>query len=111
MKVRTLGPPKSPQIANVNPQKGLRPSPSKLYVEIIPGKWSFIYTRIMEDVGKITNVSVNPTKFTLSSEALAALESIYNNWEMNVCEKYPHDPFSGGKLLYLYITDTHKQTR
>ena len=57
----------------------------------------------VEKVEKITSVSVNPTKFTLSSEALTAFESIHDDWEMNVCEKYPHDPFIGGKLLYLYF--------
>ena len=53
----------------------------------------------LEDVGKVKHVTVQPTNFTLSSKALEAFEIIHDDWEMNVCQKYPHDPFIGGKLV------------
>jgi NTP pyrophosphatase (non-canonical NTP hydrolase) len=41
-------------------------------------------------------VSVERTEFTLSEEALEIFEAIHDNWELNICEKYQHDPLIGG---------------
>lgn len=52
----------------------------------------------IENDEKITNVIVNRTKYKLSPEALTTFENVHDDWEMNVCKKYPYEPLIGGKI-------------
>ena len=47
---------------------------------------------------KITTVVVDRKKYILSPQALQAFENVHNDWEMNICKKYPYEPLIGGKL-------------
>ena len=29
---------------------------------------------------------------------MQAFENVHNDWEMNICKKYPYEPLIGGKL-------------
>ena len=48
---------------------------------------------------KMTNVTVTRTKYKLSKDAIAAFEAIHDDWELNICQRYPHDPLIGGKYM------------
>jgi hypothetical protein len=56
-------------------------------------------TYVIEQQDKITNVTVTRTTYKLSSDAMAAFEAIHDDWELNICERYPHDPLIGGKYI------------
>ena len=49
---------------------------------------------------------VDRTQIHLTEEASVAFEQIHDQWELTVCEKYPHDPLVGGKGLLLGVEDT-----
>ena len=57
-----------------------------------------VTTYEIEHDKKITNVIVNRTKYKLSPKALTTLKNVHNDWEMNVCKKYPYEPLIGGKI-------------
>lgn len=67
---------------------------ANLYVE---GEESYS----IEDDEKITSVEVKRKKFHLNEEALDCFETIHDDWEMNICQKYPHDALVGGKNFTL----------
>ena len=54
-------------------------------------------TYVIEKDEKITNVIVDRKKYSLSQEALTTFENVHDDWEMNVCKKYPYEPLIGGK--------------
>jgi hypothetical protein len=54
-------------------------------------------TYIINNDDKITNIVVNRKKLTLSPAAFTAFENVHDDWEMNICKKYPYEPFIGGK--------------
>lgn len=53
-------------------------------------------TYCIEDEEKLTSVEVKRKKFTLSKEAIDCFQKIHDEWELNVCKKYPHDALVGG---------------
>ena len=55
-----------------------------------------------EDLGKKVAVFVDRTSFTLSSEAMSYYEEMHDEWEMDVCKKYPHDVLISG-LYHSYL--------
>lgn len=57
-------------------------------------------TFTIQDDEKITTVMVDRQEFHLTEEARAAFEAIHDQWELTVCQKYPHDPFIGGKPIF-----------
>ena len=56
-------------------------------------------TYVVEQCDKITNVTVTRTKYKLSPDAMAAFEATHDDWELNICQRYPHDPLIGGKYI------------
>ena len=48
---------------------------------------------------KMTNVTVTRIKYELSKDAMVAFEAIHDDWELNICQRYPHDPLIGGKHM------------
>ena len=61
-------------------------------------------TYTIEDEDKITSVFVDRTIYTLNPEAMEVFESIHDDWEVNICEKYPHDVLVGGIIaFYIYF--------
>ena len=50
---------------------------------------------------KMANVTVTRTKYKLSKDAMAAFEDIHDEWELNICQRDPHDPSIGGKYTSL----------
>ena len=68
-------------------------------------------TYVIEQQDKITNVTVTRTTYKLSSDAMAAFEAIHDDWELNICQRYPHDPLIGGKYIpYNIIHVTFKDS-
>ena len=59
-------------------------------------------TFVIENDHKITNVIVNRKRYTLAADASTAFENIHDDWEMNVCKKYPYEPLIGG-ILYIIL--------
>jgi hypothetical protein len=59
-------------------------------------------TFVIDNDDKITNVIVNRKRYTLSADAFTAFENIHDDWEMNVCKKYPYQPLIGG-ILYIIL--------
>ena len=53
-------------------------------------------TYSIEDGEKIVSVIVDRTTYTLSSEAMKMFEDIHDDWELSICEKFPHDVLIGG---------------
>ncbi len=53
-------------------------------------------TYVINDDDRITNVIVNRKKFKLSQDAFTAFEAVHDDWEMNVCKKFPYEPLIGG---------------
>jgi hypothetical protein len=47
----------------------------------------------------LTNVTVTRTKYKLLSDAMAAFQAIHDDWELNICQRYPHDPLIGGMYI------------
>ena len=54
-------------------------------------------TYAVEQCDKMTSVTVTRTKYKLSTDAMAAFEAIHDDWELNICQRYPHDLLTGGK--------------
>jgi len=44
----------------------------------------------------MTTVFVERKQYRLSEEAHSVFENIHDEWEMSVCQKYPHDALVGG---------------
>jgi len=55
-------------------------------------------TYTIEDGNKIVSVIVDRKLHRLSREAMALFEAKHDEWELNICKKYPHDAFIGGNL-------------
>ena len=53
-------------------------------------------TYTIEEGDKLTTVVVDRAKFVLTEEARSTFEAIHDEWEMTVCQKYPHDALVGG---------------
>ena len=53
-------------------------------------------TYSIEDGDKIVSVIVDRTMYTLSPEAMKMFEDIHDDWELSICEKFPHDVLIGG---------------
>ena len=61
-------------------------------------------TYTIEDEDKINSVFVDRTVYTLNPEAMEVFESTHDYWEVNICEKYPHDVLVGGIIaFYIYF--------
>ncbi len=55
-------------------------------------------TYVIESGERVTTVHVTRQSYSLTAEAMAAFEEIYDDWELNICKKYPHDALIGGEL-------------
>ena len=53
-------------------------------------------TYSIEDGDKIVSVIVARTMYALSPEAMKMFEDIQDDWELSICEKFPHDVLIGG---------------
>ena len=53
-------------------------------------------TYTIEEGDKLTTVVVDWSRFVLTEEARSSFETIHDEWEMTVCQKYPHDALVGG---------------
>ena len=53
-------------------------------------------THTREDSEKVVSVMVDRKMYALSAEAMEMFENIHDEWELNICEKYPHDLLIGG---------------
>ena len=51
----------------------------------------------VEEGDKMTTVFVERKQYRLSQDALSEFENIHDEWEMSICQKYPHDALVGGK--------------
>ena len=60
------------------------------------------HTYTIEDSEKVISVLVDRKKYTLSAEAMEMFENIHDEWELNICEKCPHDLLIGGMLQLYY---------
>ena len=60
-------------------------------------------TYVIKQNDKKTDVTVNRVHYQLSQEALEAFEAIHDDWELNICKKYPYDPLIGGKAHYISL--------
>lgn len=56
-------------------------------------------TYTIEEGERVTKVIVDRLEFILSPEAHCQFEGIHDEWELSVCEKYPHDAFVGGNFI------------
>lgn len=66
-------------------------------------------TYTIQDDEKITTVLVERDEFHLTEEACDAFEAIHDQWELTVCQKYPHDPFIGDKsILFSSLQETNQ---
>ena len=45
---------------------------------------------------KLTTVIADRSRFILTEEARSSFETIHDEWETKVCQKYPHDALVGG---------------
>ena len=62
----------------------------------------------IEEDKKVTTVIVERTKYQLSEEGMDLFESIHDDWELEICKKYPHDVLIGGKHnLYMTTNSYH----
>ena len=59
-------------------------------------------TYTIEEGDRVTKVIVDRQIFKLTEEALQQFEVVHDEWELTVCQKYPHDAFVGGKFNYSY---------
>ncbi len=53
-------------------------------------------TYVINDDDRITNVIANRKKFKIPQDAFTAFQAVHNDWEMNVCKKFPYEPLIGG---------------
>ena len=58
-------------------------------------------TYTIEEGDRVTKVNVDRLQFKLSPEAHSQFEEIHDQWELAVCEKFPHDAFVGGNSIIL----------
>lgn len=65
-------------------------------------------TYTIEEGEHVTKVIVDRLQFILSPEAHCRFEGIHDEWELSVCEKYPHDAFVGGNSITLQICQFHE---
>ena len=49
------------------------------------------HTYTIEDSEKVVSVMVDRKVYALSAEDMEMFENIYDEWELNICEKYLHD--------------------
>lgn len=49
--------------------------------------------------GKIKTVTVNRTEYQLMDEAIKEFKNIHDAWELDICQKHPHDPLIGGNFI------------
>ena len=68
---------------------------TQLYIE---GEDSYT----IEDEDKMTSVEVYRKKYSLSQEAINSFEQIHDEWELSICEKYPHDALVGGENFTIW---------
>lgn len=52
----------------------------------------------IEEKGKIKEVTVNRTRYHLTGEAMMQFKEIHDGWELDVCQKNPHDALIGGNF-------------
>lgn len=64
----------------------------------------------IEQQGKVKIVTVDRTVFQLTDEALNVFKDIHNEWEIDVCEKNPHDALLVGNSKFLTTLPYHKNT-
>lgn len=55
-------------------------------------------TYAIEEGDRLRTVIVDRNKYELTAEALKNFEAVHDEWEMNICEKHPHDALIGGML-------------
>lgn len=57
----------------------------------------------IQEQGKMKTVTVDRSVYKLSKQATEALtfKSIYDQWELDICEKNPYDNLIGGKSTVL----------
>ena len=60
-------------------------------------------TYTIEEGEKVVSVIVDRTMYSLSPEAMELFEKIHDAWELDICEKYPHDVLIGGRTI-CYLT-------
>ena len=53
-------------------------------------------TYSIEEDKKVVTVIVERKKYQLTQEAMDLFEEVHDNWELEVCKKYPHDVLIGG---------------
>ena len=53
-------------------------------------------TYTIEDGEKVVSVMVDRKMYALSPEAMKLFENLHDEWELNICEKYPHNLLIGG---------------
>lgn len=63
-------------------------------------------TYVLEQGEKMANVMVKKrTEYKLSPDAMAAFEAKHDDdWEINICQRYPHDPLIGGKYMSFNVS-------
>ena len=76
---------------------------ARLYIE---GEKTYVI-----DTGSKDTVTVTPMIFTLSDEALKQFRETHDSWEMDVCKKYAHDNFIGGKTTHFTFCTSLKPTK
>ena len=54
------------------------------------------HTYTIEDSEKVVSVMVDRKMYARPAEAMEMFENIHDEWELNICEKYPHDLLIGG---------------
>ena len=60
-------------------------------------------TYTIEEGEKVVSVIVDRTMYSLSPEAMELFERIHDAWELDICEKYPHDVLIGGRIICSYL--------
>ena len=56
-------------------------------------------TYTIQDDNKTTTVIVDRQHFALTEPARQDFEAVHDQWELTVCEKYPHDPLIGSAAI------------
>lgn len=60
-------------------------------------------TYTIEDSEKVVSVMVDRKMYALSPEAMDMFENIHDEWELNICEKYPHDLLIEGTYVTIIL--------
>ena len=53
-----------------------------------------------QSTSKMKTVTVTGNVYTLSKEAIAEFKTIHDKWELDVCERNPHDALIGGSFSF-----------